>query len=100
MKKVKEILYEKFIETSDPIKDMDIGALKVFAITVDLADEEWQIGQGVDIIIARSKKQAREIWNKSCRTEYFQNSKPVISEIKELDISNKGYYHIQDAHVE
>jgi hypothetical protein len=100
MKKVKEILYEKFTDHSDPIKDMDIGALKVYAIKVNLADEEWQTNQGVDIIVARSKKQARETWNTSLKHTYFDNSKPEISEIIEIDINKKGFYHIEDAGVE
>jgi len=96
-----KLIYEKFKEHSDPIKDMDIGALKVFAIRVNLENEEWQMSRGVDIVVAKSKKQAREIWNMTPKTaHYWTTSGPKIEEIKEIDITQKGFYHIEDAAVE
>jgi len=98
MKIVKENINEKFAEHTDPIKDMDIGALRVYAITVKLTTEQWQTGDGVDIVVARSKKQAKEIWLAEGNKLYY--GKPAIREIKEINITKKGFYHIEDAAVE
>jgi hypothetical protein len=100
MKRVREHIDEEFKENSDPIKDMDIGSLKVFVIRVNLVDEEWQISKGVDIVIARTEKQAISIWKKTHKEHYFHNAQTEIEEIKELDITKIGYHHIEDAAVE
>jgi len=87
-----------FTEDSDPIKDMDIGALRVYAIRVKLKDEDWQMSRGVDIVVARSKKQAGEIWLTQVDKLYY--GEPLIEEIKEINTTKKGFYHVEDAAVE
>jgi len=96
VKIIREQLYEKFEEKSDPIKDMRIG-LKVFAILTDVVDEEWQINPGVDIIFAGSEKEAREIWKSKSKPYY--NQKLEIGLIYELDM-NENYHSILDPAVE
>lgn len=95
-----KLIYEKFKEESDPIKDMGIGALNVFVIEVDYKDEEWQTNPGVDIVLAHTKEQARKIWVANHHKHYYDAENPTITKISQIKFDKPNFYHILDVGVE
>lgn len=99
IKIVKEHINEKFTESGDPIKDMGIGALRVFVIEVDLPEDEWQVNEGIDIVIARNEEEAKNIWRKHS-PPYYYDQKTKMQNIVEIDMNAPKFHHILDAHTE